>query len=194
MIQRLNGTWGNVAGLQACTFVCGNCNKEIASVNGWQCTVPGTGALVAQIFLCPYCVRPSFFEGATQIPGVAFGKSVQNVPPEVDALYEEARRCSAANAHTAAVLAIRKLLMHIAVNQGASPGQSFLEYVDHLSTEGYVPPGGKAWVDHIRKKGNEANHEIKLMLKSDAEELLIFTEMLLKFIYEFPSRIPKPSP
>jgi hypothetical protein len=45
-------------------------------------------------------------------------------------------------------------------------------------------------VDHIRKKGNEANHEIALMTRVDAEELLSFSEMLLKFIYEFPSRIP----
>ena len=45
-------------------------------------------------------------------------------------------------------------------------------------------------VDHIRKKGNEANHEIVLMEKEDAEDLLVFSEMLLKFIYEFPKRVP----
>jgi len=53
---------------------------------------------------------------------------------------------------------------------------------------------GKGWVDHIRKKGNEANHEIVIMKKGDALDLITFIEMLLKFIYEFPSRIPpKPS-
>jgi hypothetical protein len=45
-------------------------------------------------------------------------------------------------------------------------------------------------VDHIRKKGNEATHEIALMGQADAEELIGFTEMLLKFIYEFPARVP----
>ena len=45
-------------------------------------------------------------------------------------------------------------------------------------------------MDHIRKKGNEANHEIKLMTAEDATELISFSEMLMKFIYEFPSRVP----
>ena len=54
----------------------------------------------------------------------------------------------------------------------------------------YVPPNGQGWVDHIRKKGNEANHEIRLMSRRDAEELILLAEMLLKFVYEFPSRVP----
>jgi len=47
------------------------------------------------------------------------------------------------------------------------------------------------WVDHIRKKGNEANHEIIIVEKDDATELLSFVEMLLKVIYEFPARMIK---
>lgn len=81
--------------------------------------------------------------------------------------------------------------MHIAVEQGAKPGLSFLEYIEFLSSQGFVPPHGKGWVDHIRKKSNEANHEIVLMDQPASEELLNFLEMLLKFIYDFPRRIPK---
>jgi hypothetical protein len=80
--------------------------------------------------------------------------------------------------------------MHIAVEQGAKVGESFLTYVEFLASSGYVPPNGKGWVDHIRQKGNEANHEIKLMTVEDATELISFSEMLLKFIYEFPNRVP----
>jgi len=83
--------------------------------------------------------------------------------------------------------------MHIAVAQKAPEGKNFMEYVEYLSTAGFVPPNGKGWVDHIRKKGNEANHEIRLMSKDDAEELILFAEMLLKFIYEFPQRVPGPA-
>lgn len=79
--------------------------------------------------------------------------------------------------------------MNIAVVQGAKEGLKFIEYVNYLSNNGYTPPNGKHWVDHIRKKGNEANHEISLMNENDAKELLVFTEMLLKFIYEFPAII-----
>jgi len=82
--------------------------------------------------------------------------------------------------------------MHIAVQQKAEPGKSFIHYVEFLADNGYVPSNGKGWVDHIRKKGNEANHEIVLMKKEDAIELISFAEMLLKFIYEFPARVPTP--
>jgi Domain of unknown function (DUF4145) len=82
--------------------------------------------------------------------------------------------------------------MNIAVHLGAPEGNSFMSYVQYLADKGYVPPDGKGWVDHIRKKGNEANHEIKLMNKTDAEDLIVFSEMLLKFIYEFPKRVPQP--
>ena len=109
-------------------------------------------------------------------------------------MYKEARECVSVAAYTSSVLASRKLLMHIAVEQGAKEGESFVAYVDYLATKGYVPPNGKGWVDHIRRKGNEANHEIVLMTKKDAEELISFLEMLLKFIYEFPSRVPGLAP
>ena len=81
--------------------------------------------------------------------------------------------------------------MHIAVENEAAKGKSFLHYVKYLSDKGYVPPNGKGWVDLIRKKGNEANHEINLMSKDDAEQLISFLEMLLKFIYEFPAKVPE---
>jgi hypothetical protein len=66
--------------------------------------------------------------------------------------------------------------------------------VDYLANAGYVPPNGKGWVDHIRKKGNEANHEIVVMSKQDAEEVVTFTSMLLKFVYELPGMLPQTTP
>ena len=42
----------------------------------------------------------------------------------------------------------------------------------------------------IVKKGNEATHEIAVMGEQDAKELISFIEMLLRFIYEFPSMVP----
>lgn len=85
----------------------------------------------------------------------------------------------------------RKMLMNIAVQQGAAEGLKFIEYVNFLADNGFIPPNGKHWVDHIRKKGNEATHEIALMTEQDARELISFIEMLLRFVFEFPSMIPK---
>ena len=79
--------------------------------------------------------------------------------------------------------------MNIAVSQGASEGLSFNKYVEYLSDNHFIPPGSEEWVHHIRKKGNEATHEIAIMEKNDAIELITFIEMLLKFIYEFPAKM-----
>jgi len=136
------------------------------------------------------CNEPTYFKPGGQIPGVSFGDKVNGVPPDIDRLYAEARACTSAGAYTPAVLACRKILMHIAVAEGAAPGESFLQYVTFLASKGYVPPKGQGWVDHIRRKGNEANHDIVLMTDNDAKDLVSFVEMLLLFIYDFPSRVP----
>ncbi len=84
--------------------------------------------------------------------------------------------------------------MNLAVGLKAESGLNFVKYVEYLSEHGFVPPGGKHWVDHIRKKGNEATHEIALMGSVESNELILFIEMLLRFIYEFPASIPPPDP
>lgn len=81
--------------------------------------------------------------------------------------------------------------MNVAVNVGAKAGESFIVYVQFLSDKGYIPPNGKHWVDHIRTKSNEANHE---MSREEAERLITFVEMMLKFIYELPSVVPAGTP
>lgn len=114
-----------------------------------------------------------------------------NLPPDVASLYSEARLCTASSSYTAAVLTCRKILMNVAVDKGASAGESFISYIDYLDSKGYIPPDGRGWVDHIRKKSNDANHEIVLMQRNDAEELITFLAMLLKLVYEFPGKIPQ---
>jgi Domain of unknown function (DUF4145) len=181
--------WKSTMGLSPKRFTCGFCGSLVASVQGFLTDANPS----AQIYICPNCLKPTYFsEKQAQVPGTAPGAEVAYLPEDVEGLYREARNSVAVGSYTAAVLSCRKLLMHIAVAQGAPPGKSFVEYVEHLASTGYVPPNGGGWVDHIRTKGNEANHEIRLMSKPDAEELISFAEMLLKFIYEFPERVPKP--
>ena len=185
------GEWTSVQTIEPHAYRCGFCGKEVASEKGIYFN---RDPHRIKITICPICRHPTFFEVGVQVPGSPFGDPVNHVPAEVNALYDEARRCTADNAFTAAVLAARKLLMHIAVDRGAKSGSSFMEYIEYLAANGFVPPHGKGWVDHIRKKGNEANHEIVLMTHDDAADLINFTEMLLKFIYEFPKRVPVAAP
>jgi hypothetical protein len=181
--------WNNSGGLPSRTYVCGYCGNPLASNTGYA----GDGDIRGwYIYICHQCYGPTFFDHAgNQTPGAPFGGAVADVPTDVESLYNEARNCTGVNAHTASVLCCRKLLMNIAVSKGAPEGQTFIQYVEFLSDNNYVPPDGKEWVDHIRTKGNEATHEIAIMKGEDAEELITFIEMLLRFIYEFPATIKK---
>lgn len=185
----MDARWQNVGILPSKTFRCGFCGNGVASNQGYY-THNLIGGDQGLIYICPHCAGPTFILGTKQVPDVAPGSPVQHLPADILALYDEARNCVAASSYTAAVLICRKLLMNLAVSQGATVGQKFIEYVDYLSSKGFVPPNGRGWVDHIRKKGNEATHEIQLMTRADATELIAFSEMLLKFVYEFPARVP----
>ena len=154
--------------------------------------------IIAGLYLyVPACNRPSFvdIEGSktSTIPATKMAAEVKGLPIDVEAIYNEARECTAGGAFTAAVLLCRKILMHIAVEKGAPSGQSFVEYVDYLAQKSYIPPNGRDWVDYIRTKSNEASHEIIVMDDKDAEDLITFTEMLLRLVYEFRNRLPKPA-
>ena len=179
-------SWNSTKGIKGFHYTCGFCGTYVGPSIGYIHDEPNK-----RIRICPKCDNPTFFRGDKQTPAPLLGNKVTNVPAEIATLYNEARACTGVNSFTATVLACRKLLMHIAVDKGADEGKHFIEYVEYLSDAGYVPPDGKEWVNHIRNKGNEANHEIVIMSESDALDLITFIEMLLKFIYEFPSRIPQ---
>lgn len=181
--------WENLASLSAKQYTCGHCGSFIASEKGYFSLTTGVARMF--IYICPYCNQPTYFDlNGNQVPGVAFGEIVEYISStEVQHLYEEARRCVSCNAYTASILCCRKLLMNIAVAKGAATGLSFRQYVEFLDQQNYIPPDGKDWVDHIRGKGNEATHEIAIMQEDDAQDLITFIGMLLKFIYEFPAKI-----
>ncbi|MDI3538255.1 MAG: hypothetical protein PWQ13_278 [Bacillota bacterium] len=188
-----NGNWFRVMQVIPFTYVCGFCGDKVSSKEGYYAGPhsDGSGSPIAFIRICPSCKGPTFFSPfGKQFPESPPGNPVAHVPEQLYKLYNEARYSIAAGAYTGAVLICRKMLMNIAVNEGAEEGKSFTFYVEYLANKGYVPPNGKAWVDYIRKRGNDANHEIELMTKEDAVSLITFLEMLLRFIYEFPKSIP----
>lgn len=185
--------WHASDNVPSVSFICGHCGNDIASNRGYR----GKNHSVQYwIRICHYCFRPTFFDtSGFRTPGSPFGQKVEHITDEsVASLYDEARAAMSVSAYTCAVLACRKLLMHIAVAKGAAEGESFVYYVEFLAQKNFVPPDAKPWVDHIRKKGNEANHQINIMKDEEAKELISFCEMLLKLIYEFPARVTKSIP
>ena len=131
-----------------------------------------------------------FRSDGSQFPAAPSGQNIRFLPTaEVEELYNEARIAISAKAYTSAVLCCRKLLMNVAVSKGAPAGLAFKEYVDYLNGNGYVPPDGQDWIEHVHKKGKDAAHEIVIMTGQDAEDLIIFVESLLKAIYEYPGML-----
>lgn len=185
-----NQEWYNAQTISNESFICGYCGDKISSNLGYAVHQANTSPTQrGGAYVCPNCKGITFFtpEGK-QLPSPVIGKPIQGLPEEVQALYEEARKCTASSCFTASVMCCRKMLMNLAVEKGAKEGLKYVQYVDFLTQKGYVPPDSDAWLHHIRSKGNEASHEIRTATQEDAKTLLGFVEMLLQFVYEFPKR------
>lgn len=112
------------------------------------------------------------------------GREISGMPPDVRDLYEEARRSLAAGAPTATVMACRKILMNTAVAEGAKEGLRFVEYIDYLMANRFLPVKSTLWINSIKDVGNRANHQIAKVDEKLAESTLKNTGALLLFCYE----------
>lgn len=182
--------WQNAATMTKESFTCGHCGAFVGSNFGYYST-GGSG----RIYICSACNCPNFFhERGKQVPRPGYGTPIEHLPEELEKLYDEIRGCISIGSFTMAVLGARKLLMNVAVNLGAKEGQNFEAYVGWLVSEGHVPNSSKGWVKHIKDKGNEANHEIRLMPQEEAVQITRFAEMLLRITYEYPKSVPGSTP
>ena len=118
------------------------------------------------------------------LPSVAFGPSIEGLPSDIAEAYQEARNCMGVSAYVATELICRKLLMHIAVDKGATEGETFQSYLDFLIKEQHITPNMKGWADLIRTNANEATHTLANISRQRAETTVMFTAELLRLIYE----------
>ena len=116
------------------------------------------------------------------------GEDVQGLPHDTMLCYTEARICATALCYTACEQMCRKVLIHVAVDQGAKNGLNFVQYLDFLLQEGHISKNMEKWVTLIRDHGNKAAHRLDPVDKDRALNTLYFTESLLKIIYEVPYR------
>lgn len=183
--------WDDTYEVESRGWTCAYCDRDVASNRGWR-GVAGNSPMFVRI--CHLCSKPTFFPVSGQpVPQALPGSKVDSLPKDIETLYGEVRQAMSAGANTAAVLTCRKILMHVAAqnNGGAPPGNTFQQCVDWLDTQGYIPRGAKSWVDHIRKKGNEATHDIVVMAPAEANLILKLVEQLLRNVYELP-KLPQP--
>jgi len=194
-MDRYSLSWNNPSKTDGIRYICGYCGADTAPAQGYHAN-PDNAGHQGWILICTNCNRPTFIDRfrnsiLSTTPAAKMGKEVNGLPTDVEKLYDDARLCTSAGAYTAAVLSCRKILMHVAVEKGAPSNKGFIEYVEFLADKNYIPHDGRDWVDYIRTKSNEANHEIQVMTAEDAEDLITFVEMLLRLVYEFKNRLAK---
>ena len=163
-------------------YNCGHCGR---AVTGRVVSSYGDrGNPTIRFLLCPSCINGSIWKGGIMIPSVNPGQNLEGLPSEIEASYQEARRCFSVSAFTGCELLCRKILMHVGVDNGAQEGQSFASYLDHIENIGFITPPIKDWADLIRKFGNQSTHKLDPPDQKRAETTLMFTMELLRIIYE----------
>lgn len=177
--------WNNISQVRDQYYTCGHCGVHTAASGQYFGTNPVDDKDFHRILICSGCSLPTYLSNEMQVPGSLEGRNINHLPEEVESLYKEARLCLTVNAFTSSVLACRKLLMNISVNEGAEEGKNFVFYVDYLATGNFIPPKSRVWVDSIRKQGNEATHSITPKTKEEASKLIKLVELILIFNYEF---------
>ena len=166
-------------------YTCGHCGNQVSGAVVASAIESFHGNVAVRWLQCPHCHdgAVSTADGSVY-PGTLFGPSLQGLPPETEGAYNEARMCFSINAFTATELMCRKILMHVAVDKGASEGATFASYIDHLQELGYITPPMEGWVTLIKTHGNRAAHDISPSTSERAKSTLLFTVQLLRSAYE----------
>jgi len=177
-------SWLGLQNITVHSYKCAYCSFDVASEKGYALVL--ANRQIGGVYVCPYCKNPTFLIDNIQKPGAATTPKLDNIPENIMTIYNEALDCIANGCYTATTMLCRKIIMNVAVNEKADKNESFAYYVNYLEKNHYIPPKGLEWIDKIRKKGNEATHEIESIQEIDAKIILSFVYFFLIFLYEMP--------
>lgn len=195
--------WQGTATLKLFKFQCGYCQQFVASERGFNASITpnaqesraGAKAISHQAYVCPNCFGvTTVLDGVVVGPHPAYGQPIDHLPGDIAKVWQECRNCMQASAFTGAVLLCRALITHIAVEKGAKARCTFAEGLKHLQDGQWLPKDSDEWVDRIRSEGNKGNHERVVFDKPAAEDVMDFTDMLLRLTYNFQHRAKKGTP
>ena len=171
--------WEHLNNLNSKNYKCWNCGNIVASNKGYS------SDNISTIFICPHCSAPSIIDELNkEYPDVIPGRSIKKLPKSVNQVFEESRNCIGAHAYTAAVMLLRKILMNLAVEEGAKEGDGFANYVKYLCDKGFIHIKQQKQAEEIKNLGNDANNKIETRTEEEAMKLLNLVTLILIYNYE----------
>ena len=189
--QELN-RGGHLINPRHLNYACGACGQTTNGRVVAEMKRQGDGKTLLWCFCsCPREEPAIVFEqegkAVLQIPEAREFKSDDGWPPELGQLFDEGAKAFAAGAYTAAAMVVRKVLMVCACQEGATDGEPFAKYVDHITTNVLSYPKAKDAIDKIRTIGNDANHAVRFVTREDAHRALSIVTYMLNAMYSLPS-------
>ena len=181
------------------TCVCGYCNNTISLniyAEYFRIVYDTSSALKPQKEIkefytgqCPYCGKPIIYQISNEsvLPPVSNFDNILHLPKDIETLYNECKTAFSVGAYTCCVISARTLMANIAVEQGASVGKGFIEYVNYLQSNCLPIKTNNTWVDKIRQLGNDSTHKLKIASQEEASLSIKFIVAILKNVYEFPN-------
>ena len=191
MIDIVEWAWESVKKREAIskTITCPYCGVRVQAISTTRIVDQSSGAIKYHIHKCPECFMPVIIglDGKIipQSQLLPF-EDVRFLPPSIEKLYNECRKCYLNECYHSVIMVSRSLLMHIAVDKGDVAGRKFIQYLDYLETQGYIGSQNKHWVDKIRTIGNKYTHQLDEATEDDAKKVIVFIKQLLGDLYEMP--------
>lgn len=135
-------------------------------------------------------------QGASQFvifsvyPERSIGKAPESVPDAAAAAYVEGVENLKDGRPTSAVMMFRRAL-DVALKEFPSEIDAWKleKRIDKLADAGLITKDLKQWAHKIRLEGNEAVHELQNPSKQQAEELRLFTELVLTYLFTLPEKV-----
>lgn len=145
------------------------------------------------IGVCNYCNAPVLVQnnGVTVYPHPLPQPTDANVPEEIRADLDEAKKCFAVSAWRAAAVMARRAMQSAAIEKGATK-KLLVEQIAELAARGKITVDLKEWADAVRWIGNDAAHPGgQPVAREDAEAVLRLAEQFLHVLYVAPAMAKK---
>lgn len=123
-------------------------------------------------------------------PAARKSESPENVPQvAADAFIEGADNARDGRYSSAVMMFRRAIDVGTKVFEPTIDVHNLGKRIDKLAADGLITKDLKEWAHKIRLEGNEAVHDLPKPTKEQTEELQLFTELVLTYLFTLPAKV-----